>query len=83
MEQNHRPTLAAGNVVNSDTVYLDEPAQRPWSTGLNSVEGLHGFCGLPDSLAGLLNSFVPVLDSGSSALERGFQGLGGLLGQKA
>ena len=81
MDQNHGTALAPGDVVDPHAIHHDKAARG--AAGLFSLQGLHGPGSPPDSFVGLLNSFVPLPDSGSGDLDRGLQGLGGLLGYEA
>ena len=62
---------------------IDHDKAARGAAGLFSLQGFHGPGSLPDSFVGLLNSFVPLPDGGSGDLDRGLQGLGGLLGYEA
>src|SRR5215207_8706163 len=81
VDQNHGTALAPGDVVDPHAIHHDKPTRG--ATGLFSLQRLHGPDSLPDSFAGLLNSFVPLPDSGAGDLDRRFQGRGGLLGHEA
>src|SRR4051794_39384738 len=61
------------------------PSRYPLQTrpSLFTLQRLHGPGSPPDSFVGLLNSFVPLPDRGAGDLDRGLQGLGGLLGYEA
>jgi len=83
VDQNHGTALPSRDIVDPHAVHLDKAAGRPWSAGLLGLKGLHHLPGLPDGLAGLLDSLVPVSDSGPGHLRAGFQGAGDLLGHEA
>jgi hypothetical protein len=51
VQQDHRPSLASGDVVDPHSINLDKPAR--WATGLLGLQGLRRSCGSPDSLAAL------------------------------
>jgi hypothetical protein len=73
MDQDYGTAFAPGDVVDPQAVHLDKPARG--ARGLLALLGPQRLPGLPDSFAGLLNSFVPLPDSGAGDLDGGLQGL--------
>src|SRR5215207_8401465 len=63
MDQDYGTAFAPGDVVDPHAIDHDKPTQG--TAGLFSQQGFHGPGSLPDSFAGLLNSFVPLPDSGA------------------